>query len=52
MKHIQTILNAILSKDIFEYILVDKSLSIVNVSSGIDKYIAREFSLGEELLSL
>ena len=39
MKNIQKILNAVLSKNIFEYILVDNDLKIVSTSSGIDQYI-------------
>ncbi|PTB83839.1 hypothetical protein C9926_00905 [Sulfurovum lithotrophicum] len=52
MKNIQYILNAILSKDIFEYILVDKSLHIVSTSSGIDKYMDHSFKVGDELLNV
>ena len=52
MKNIQYILNAILSKDIFEYILVDKSLHVVNISAGVDKYIERVPKVGEELLAI
>jgi len=35
MKNIQIILNTILSKDIFEYFIIDKALKIVNTSSTI-----------------
>ena len=39
MKNIQKILNAVLSKNIFEYILVDNNFHVVGSSSGIDQYI-------------
>lgn len=52
MKNIQFILNAILSKDIFEYILVDKDLNIVNTSSGMDKYVDNMPQSGEDILTI
>ena len=52
MIHIQSILNAILSKDIFEYILVDKTLNIVNISSGLDKYIDKMPQAGDDVLEI
>jgi len=38
MKNIQIILNAILAKDRFEYILVDKAYKIYDMSPGVKKY--------------
>ncbi|HIQ26993.1 MAG TPA: GGDEF domain-containing protein [Sulfurovum sp.] len=50
MKHIQNILNSILSKDIFEYILVDKTFKIVATSSGLDKYLEAVPKRGDDVL--
>jgi len=50
MKNIQIILNSILSKNIFEYILIDKSLDILNISSGIDLYLNKVPKIGEDVL--
>ena len=50
MKNIQIILNSILSKDIFEYVLVDKSLKIVETSQGLDKYLDRVPKRDDDLL--
>jgi len=49
MKNIQTILNAILSKDIFEYILVDRALTVVQTSEGIAKYLEQAPQKGDEI---
>lgn len=50
MKNIQIILNAILSKDIFEYILIDKSLKVVSTSDGVDKYLSEKPQEGSSIL--
>ena len=39
MKHIQTILNSILSKNVFEYLLIDRSFRIAYTSEGIDSFL-------------
>jgi len=38
MRTIQIVLNAILSKNIFEYILVDTDLKVLESSSGVSRY--------------
>ena len=38
MKNIQIILNAILSKDIFDYILIDRDFRVTGVSEGVARY--------------
>jgi len=50
MKQIQLILNAILSKDIFEYILVDRDLNILDASDGIEKYLGEVPKKEEEVV--
>jgi diguanylate cyclase (GGDEF)-like protein len=50
MKNIQIILNAILSKNIFEYILLDKSLDILSTSDGVDVYLDATPKAGEDIL--
>ncbi len=50
MKQIQLILNAILSKDIFEYILVDKDLHVIEASSEIVKYLDEIPQKGEDVV--
>lgn len=50
MKNIQIILNAILSKNVFEYILVDTDLHVVNASLGIEKYLGTHPQEGEDIL--
>jgi len=52
MKNIQLILNAILSKDIFEYILIDRKFVITYVSSGIKKYTSDIPQEGDEIFNL
>jgi len=42
MKNIQIVLNAILSKNIFEYIIVDRDLNIQNTSDGIKRYLGKQ----------
>ena len=39
MKNIQIVLNAILSKNVFEYLLIDKELKIVHVSLGVMQFL-------------
>jgi len=50
MRQIQLILNAILSKDIFEYILVDRDLNVIDASDGIVKYLAQMPERGKEVV--
>jgi len=49
MKNIQIILNAVLSKNVFEYILIDKKMDILSASDGIDKYLGTKFNEGEDI---
>jgi len=49
MKNIQIILNAILSQDVFEYILIDKDCRITNFSEGVEKYIAEAINIGDDI---
>jgi len=51
MKNIQIILNAVLSKDIFEYILVNKNFEVTNVSTHIDKYLGKKPQVGDDILA-
>jgi len=39
MKNIQIILNAVLSKNIVEYILIDSDFRVVSSSTGVDQYL-------------
>ncbi len=50
MKHIQTILNSILSKNVFEYLLIDRSFRVVQASLGIIPFLGRIPSEGEEIV--
>ncbi len=50
MRNIQIVLNAILSKNIFEYILIDKNLNVVSTSEGVDKYLNSTPSEGDDVL--
>ncbi|MEA2048844.1 MAG: GGDEF domain-containing protein [Campylobacterota bacterium] len=50
MRNIQIVLNAILSKNIFEYIMVDKDLKIQSTSEGIIKYVGKQPKESEDLL--
>lgn len=52
MKKIQIILNSILSKDIFEYILIDREFFIKDASSGIKKYTSCDFEKGDEVFDI
>ena len=51
MKKIQTILNAILSKDIFDYILMDRSFRIVSASDGVGRYLSDAPRVGDDVLA-
>ncbi len=50
MKNIQIILNAILSQDVFEYILLDRNYKINDLSDGIEKYFITVPKAGEDIL--
>ncbi len=50
MRNVQIILNAILSKNIFEYILVDKELRVINASNGIEKYLSQSPQIGTDVV--
>lgn len=50
MIHIQKILNAVLSKNIVEYILIDKNLRIVKHSEGLTKYLESTPNIGDDVL--
>jgi len=50
MKNIQIILNAVLSKNIFEYILMDQSMTVINSSMGMDKYLGKNLQEGDDIL--
>ena len=52
MKNIQIILNAVLSKNIFEYIVIDKNLHIVSMSECIDKFVDVIPQIGGEVLDI
>ena len=49
MKNIQIILNAILSQDVFEYILIDKKCRITDFSEGVEKYIGEKVRDGDDV---
>ena len=49
MKNIQIILNAILSQDVFEYILIDKEYYITDFSEGVEKYIGEKVKDGDDV---
>jgi len=50
MKNVQIILNAILSKNIFEYALIDKNFIIIDISEGISSYLDTEIKRGNDAL--
>lgn len=50
MRNIQIILNAILSKNIFEYILVDRELNVISASDGVKKYLDSTPKEGDNIL--
>lgn len=49
MKNIQIILNAVLSKNIVEYILVDKNFHVINTSEGVGEYIGAMPVQGDDI---
>ena len=52
MKNIQIILNAILSQDVFEYILIDRNYKITGFSEGVEKYVGTKPELGGDVLEI
>ncbi len=50
MKNIQIILNAVLSKNIVEYMLVDRDFRISSVSDGVEKYTEKMPLQGDEIV--
>jgi diguanylate cyclase (GGDEF)-like protein len=50
MRTIQIVLNAILSKNIFEYILVDTDLKVIESSSGVSRYLEEVPNKGDDIL--
>jgi len=50
MKNIQIVLNAILSKNIFEYILVNKDFHIQSTSEGVKKYLGEQPKENDDIL--
>lgn len=44
------ILNAVLSKNTFEYILINKSLEVISSSEGVALYTGEEIKVGREIL--
>jgi diguanylate cyclase (GGDEF)-like protein len=50
MRSVQIVLNAILSKNIFEYILVDTNLLVIESSSGVNKYLGKQPKKGDDIL--
>ena len=50
MRTVQIVLNAILSKNIFEYILVDTSLKVLESSSGVARYLGEIPQSGDDIL--
>jgi len=50
VKNIQTVLNAILSKNIFEYIMIDRDLNVLESSSGVEKFLTTIPATGSSIL--
>ena len=50
MRTIQIVLNAILSKNILEYILVDTDLKVIESSSGVSRYLGEQPNNGDDIL--
>jgi len=50
VRYIQIVLNAILSKNIFEYIIVDRDLRIQNTSEGIKRYLEKQPKENDDVL--
>ena len=51
MKNIQIILNSILSKNVFEYILINRNLKIIQTSLGIFRYLDHMPKEGDDIIS-
>jgi len=49
MKNIQIILNAILSQDVFEYILINQEFEITDYSESVEKYIGESIQRGDDI---
>ena len=49
MKSIQIILNAILSKDVFEYLLIDREMRITFISFGMTNFLDAPASPGDDI---
>jgi len=50
MRNVQKILNAVLAKNVFEYILIDKVLKVISSSEGIDNYVSKELQESNSVL--
>lgn len=50
MKNIQKILNAVLSKNAFEYLLIDKNLCVISCSEGMGQYVGMSPKEGDDSL--
>jgi len=48
--NIPLVMNAILSKNVFEYVLLDKSLNIITISDTLNKYVTVTPKCGENIL--
>jgi len=49
MTNIQIILNAILSKNIFEYLLIDRELKVCHASTGAHRYMEHALQKGDDV---
>ena len=49
MKNIQIILNAILSQDVFEYILISSDYKITDFSENVERYIGEALQRGDDV---
>lgn len=49
MKNIQIVLNAILSKDVFEYLLIDREMRITFISFGMANFLDTPASPGDDV---
>lgn len=52
MKNVQKILNAVLSKNIIEYILIDRNFVVTDSSKDVDRYLEKNLNIGDNILSL
>jgi diguanylate cyclase (GGDEF)-like protein len=50
MKNDQIILDAILSKNIFDYILIDRDFKLLSTSEEVGRYLAAEPQIGDDVL--